>query len=167
MTIDGRKSSRYDSTCFSQAPSAPVEFGSFMTQIFDPKSRTTFTWERQANLHGHHVYVYGFHVPSEAGTALIDKDTNKAILAPMSGRIFIDPRTFDVLQIISNLKVPPEFPIRLVERKVEYAPQQIAGKSYSLPSHSEMRMEDLPHRSTATRSNSRTTITSHLNPRSM
>jgi len=141
MTIDGRKVAGMTHMLLAGAISAG-EFGSFMTEIFDPKSRTTFAWEREANLHGRHVYVYGFHVPAEAGTALIDKDTNKAILAPMAGRVFIEPKTFDVLQIISDLKVPLDFPIHLVERKVEYAPQQIAGKSYSLPSHSEMRMED-------------------------
>ena len=141
ITIDGRKVAGMTHLLLAGAISAG-EFGSFMTEIFDPKSRTTFNWEKEANLHGRHAYVFGFHVPSEAGTALIDKDSNKAILAPMSGRIFVDPRTFDVLQIISDLKVPLDFPIHLVERKVEYAPQKIAGKSYSLPSRSEMRMED-------------------------
>jgi hypothetical protein len=121
------------------------EFGSFLTEIFDPASRTAFTWERETNLHGRHVYVYGFRVPKEAGTALIDKDSNKAIMASISGRVFIDPTTFDILQIQSRLSVPPEFPIHLVERKVEYAPQEIAGKSYSLPSRSDMRMETGSH----------------------
>jgi hypothetical protein len=121
------------------------EFGSVLTEVFDPASHTTFTWDRETNLHGRHVYVYEFRVPKEAGTTLIDKDTNKALIASISGRVFIDPETFDILQISSKLNIPPEFPIRQVERKVEYAPQEIAGKSYSLPSRSDMRMENASH----------------------
>ena len=141
LTIDGRKVAGITHMLLAGAVSSG-EFGSVLTEVFDPKSRTAFTWDHEANLHGRHVYVYGFRVPKEAGTALIDKDTNKAILASITGHVFIDPVTFDVLQIVSQLSVPAGFPIHMVERKVEYAAQQIAGKTYNLPSRSEMRMED-------------------------
>lgn len=141
LTVDGRKMPGMTHMLLAGAVSSG-EFGSVLTEVFDPKSRTTFTWNREANLHGRHVYVYGFKVPKESGTALIDKDTNKALLASITGQVFIDPVTFDVLQINSRLNIPADFPIHLVERKVEYAAQQIAGKSYSLPLRSQMRMED-------------------------
>ena len=141
LTIDGRKVAGITHMMLAGAVSSG-EFGSVLTEIFDLKSHTTFTWDREANLHGRRAYVYGFKVPKEAGTALIDKDTNKGLMASISGHVFIDPVTFDVLQIISRLNVPAGFPIHFVERKIEYAPQQIAGKNYNLPSRSEMRMED-------------------------
>lgn len=81
-------------------------------------------------------------MPKEAGTALIDKDTNKGLLASISGNVFIDPLTFDVLQIVSRLNVPASFPIHFVESKIENAPRQIARRNYNPPSRSEMRMED-------------------------
>jgi hypothetical protein len=141
VAIDGRKMPGMTHMLLAGAVSSG-EFGSVLTEVFDPKSSTTFTWAHEANLHGRHVWVFGFRVPKEAGTALIDKDTNKALLASITGHVFIDPATFDVLQIVSRLNIPAEFPIHLVERKVEYAPQQIAGKNYNLPLRSEMRMED-------------------------
>ena len=143
-SIDGRKVAGMTHMQLAGAVSVG-EFGSVLSDVFNPASRTTFTWDREANLHGRHVYIYRFHVPREAGTALIDKDTDKAILASLTGRVYIDPETFDILQISSKLDVPADFPIRLVDRKVEYAPQEIAGKNYSLPLRSEMRMEDGSH----------------------
>ena len=141
LTVDGKKMPGMTHMLLAGAVSSG-EFGSVLTEVFDLRSRTTFTWDREANLHGRRVYVYGFRVPKEAGTALIDKDTNTALLASITGRVYIDPATFEVLQIVSRLNIPAEFPIHLVERKVEYAPQQIAAKSYNLPLRSEMRMED-------------------------
>jgi hypothetical protein len=38
--------------------------------------------------------------------------------------------------------MPPGFPIQIIERRIDYARQQIAGKDYSLPSHSQIHMED-------------------------
>lgn len=141
LAVDGKKMPGMTHMLLAGAVSSG-EFGSVLIEVFDPKSQTTFTWAREANLHGRHVYVYGFKVPKDAGTALIDKDTNMALLASITGQVFIDPATYDVLQIISRLTIPSEFPIHLVERKVEYAAQQIAGKTYNLPLRSEMRMED-------------------------
>lgn len=144
VSVDGKKVNGITHMDFAGAVSAG-EFGSVLTDVFDPASHTVFTWDREADLHGRHVYVYQFRVPKESGTTLIDKDTNQAVIASITGRVFIDPVSFDILQIYSKLDIPPEFPIRFVERKIEYTPQEIAGKSYSLPSRSEMHMQDSTH----------------------
>ena len=121
------------------------EFGSVLAQIFEPSSQTTFTWDREANLHGRRTYVLGFRVPKEAGTTVADGKTHNQTIVSFSGQIFIDPDTLNVLEISSRHDMPPGFPIQVIERRIEYAPRQIAGKNYNLPSHSRLHMEDGSH----------------------
>jgi len=45
----------------------------------------------------------------------------------------------------SKLNLPANFPIHVAQRTIEYAPQDIAGKSYSLPARSLVHMEDAGH----------------------
>jgi hypothetical protein len=96
-------------------------------------------------MHGRPVDVFGFHVPPEAGTSIIYRDSDKEITVSYTGDIYIDPANMEVVEITSKYDLPPTFPIHIVERKVEYAPQEIAGKSYSLPSRSIVHMEDGMH----------------------
>ena len=118
------------------------EFGSVLAQIFEPSSQTTFTWNRAVSLHGRRMYVFGFRVPKQAGTTVADAKAHNQTIVSFSGQIFIDPETLDVLEISSRHDMPPGFTIQLIERRIEYTPQQIAGKSYSLPSNSQIHMED-------------------------
>ena len=75
----------------------------------------------------------------------IYQDSDKEIPVSYTGELFIDPVSMEVIAIDSKYDLPPTFPIHIVERRVEYAPQQIAGKNYSLPSHSLVHMEDGMH----------------------
>jgi hypothetical protein len=121
------------------------EFGSLLSEVFDPASHTTFSWAHTEKFHGRQVDVFRFNVPKEAGTSILYRDTDKEIQVSYSGEIFVDPTTAQVLEIDSKFDLPPMFPIHVAQRKVEYAPQQIAGKSYSLPARSLVHMEDGIH----------------------
>lgn len=118
------------------------EFGSALHDLFDPNSNASFSWDRIENIHGLKVYVYGFHVPKEHGAVVIHRDPDRQIVVPYSGRIFVDPQTFNVLRINSTLDIPVGFPIVLADRMIEYKPILIAKKEYLLPSHSEVHMQD-------------------------
>lgn len=118
------------------------EFGSALEEVFDPRSHTTFSWNREQMHHGHREWVFAFHVPKNAGTTIVYRDSDTEIPVSYSGRIFIDTATYEVLEITSKYDLPPDFPIKLVERTVDYATQQIASKSYSLPARSLVHVED-------------------------
>ena len=81
-------------------------------------------------------------MPRESGTEVIARDSDKQILVSISGQVYIDPATKEVLQISSKLDLPPDFPIRVAQRNIEFAPREIAGKNYSLPTRSLVHMED-------------------------
>jgi hypothetical protein len=128
-----------------QGATSEGEFGSMLVEVFDPGSRTTFTWSRSASVHGRHAWVYEFHVPRESGTSVIAQDSDKEILVSLTGEVFIDPETNNVLQITSKLDMPSDFPIHVAKRNLEFAPREIAGKTYSVPIRSQVHMEDGKH----------------------
>jgi hypothetical protein len=141
LNVNGKKVHGVDHLNF-QGATSEGEFGSMLVQVFDPASHASFTWGRVANVHGRHAWVYDFLVPKESGTEVIARDSDKQVLVGISGQVYIDPETKEVLQISSKLDLPPTFPIRLALRNIEFAPREIAGKNYSLPTRSLVHMED-------------------------
>ena len=141
LNVNGRKVHNVDHMHF-QGATSEGEFGSMLVQVFDPTSHATFTWGHLGSVHGRHAWVYDFVVPRESGTEVIARDSDKEILVSISGQVYIDPETKEVLQIVSKLDLPPTFPIRMAQRTIEFAPRQIAGKTYSLPTRSLVHMED-------------------------
>lgn len=144
LTVNGKKAVNKQHMSFTGVMSAG-EFGSLLSEVFDPASHTTFTWVHAEKLHGRPVDVFRFNVPKEAGTSVVYRDSDKEVEVSYSGEIYLDPETMQTVEIVSKFDLPPTFPIRVAERRVEYAPQQIAGKSFSLPLRSHVHMEDGIH----------------------
>lgn len=144
LTLNGKKTSKKEHMSLTGVISAG-EFGSLLSEVFDPASHTTFSWVHAEKLHGRAVNVFRFSVPKEAGTSIFYKDSDKEIQVSYSGEIYVDPETMQTVEIVSKFDLPPTFPIHVAERRVEYAPQQIAGKSFSLPLRSHVHMEDGIH----------------------
>lgn len=144
LTVNGKRVSNLEHMQFQGAISAG-EFGTALHHIFDPQSQTSFGWERLGSLHSERVNIFTFRVPKEHGTLVIYSATGKQIAAPYTGHVFVDAATLEVVKVDSRLELPPDFPIEMGETTVEYRPASIAGKSYMLPSHSEVRMEDRDH----------------------
>lgn len=141
VRVNGQKVTGLEHMSFAGAISAG-EFGSALRNLFDPRSHATFTFDRVASLAHRRVYIFRFHVPVENGTIVIARDTNQKILAAYSGRLFVDPETFQVFRITSELELPADFRIKMATTTVDYRPVKIAGKTFTLPSRSEVRMKD-------------------------
>jgi hypothetical protein len=118
------------------------EFGSLLSQVFDPASHTIFSWDREVRVNGRRGWAFKYQVPKESGTTVVDQPSNQAVVVSYSGRIVIDPETNDVLEISSVLDIPATFRIRDVTRTVLYGDQDIAGKKFCLPLHSELHMQE-------------------------
>ena len=141
IAVNGRKAIGQDHMRFAGAISAG-EFGSALHNLFDPRSQATFSWDKTARISGHGVYVFKFRVPSQNGTIVMDRDTDQKIFAAYTGRLFVDMATQQVVRITSEIELPVDFPIKMATIAVDYKPVEIAGKDYTLPSHSEVRMKD-------------------------
>jgi VWFA-related protein len=144
MAVNRKRVAGVQHTQFTGAISTG-EFGSLLHDIFDPRSNATFASRRITSLHGRSEYVFAFDVPKAAGIHVVDKHSGEEIVASYGGLIFVDAETKEVLRIVSHVDFPRSFPMKSAERSVEYARVSIAGKNYSLPFHSEVRMLDATH----------------------
>ncbi|MGA9586071.1 MAG: hypothetical protein WBQ95_12130 [Terracidiphilus sp.] len=144
VAVNGKKAVGQNHMQFGGAISAG-EFGSALRNLFDSRSHATFSWDKMASANGRRVYVFKFRVPSQNGTIVIHKDTDQKIMVANNGRLFVDSGTLQVVRITSELELPIDFPIKMATVLVDYKPVLIAGKMYSLPSNSEVRMKDSSH----------------------
>jgi hypothetical protein len=141
IAVNGKKASGQKHMQFAGAISAG-EFGSALRNLFDSRSHAEFWWEKATNLNSRSVDVFKFHVPSQNGTIVMDRDRDQKILVASSGRLYVDSKTSEVVRINSTLELPVDFAIKMATIEVTYKPVEIAGKTYNLPSDSEVRMKD-------------------------
>lgn len=141
VAVNGKKAAGQKHMQFAGAISAG-EFGSALRNLFDPRSHTEFSWDKATRLNGRGVDVFKFQVASQNGTIVMDRDTDQKILVASSGKLFVDSKTFEVARISSTLELPVDFPIKMATIEITYRPVEIAGKTYNLPSGSEVRMKD-------------------------
>jgi VWFA-related protein len=140
VTVNGKKVAGVEHAKLAGATSAG-EFGTAMSAVFDPHSRTAFWWRRPASVRGRKAYVFGFQVPKEAGIKISARNAGQDIVAPYHGQVFVDAETEEVLRITTEFDLPKDFPIETADRVVEYRRTDVAGKRYVLPFHSEVSME--------------------------
>ena len=140
VSVNGKKVAGVEHAKLTGATSAG-EFGTAMSAIFDPHSRTAFWWKHSASVRGRKALVFGFLVPKEAGIKVSARNAGEEIQAPYHGQVFVDAETNEVLRITTEFDLPKDFPIESASRIVEYRPTDVAGKRYVLPFHSEVIME--------------------------
>lgn len=121
------------------------EFGSTLSEIFDPRSLTSFTWLKTAKVSRRSAYVFGFRVPQENGATVTHRESGQQIVAAFHGEVAVDQEVLDVLRIHVDLELPKAFPIQMSELSVSYQPVNIAGKAFLPPLHSEVRVKDMAH----------------------
>ena len=113
------------------------DFGTILRQIFDPKTQTTFTWQRYATLRGRKVQVFSYRVPlpvyriAYQGEAKAPLQTTKV---PYRGSVSVDSESHVILQITcETLNIEPSFPVRLVNETLEYDSVRIGDRKFVLP----------------------------------
>jgi hypothetical protein len=142
VAINGRKATKANHLGVGGAVSGG-EFGTLLHAVFEQDAHTVFTWERMGRLRGRNVYIFGFQVPKEAGMPVSHINPDVQAVASYSGEVFVDAETGEVLRMASHVvDLPHDFPVKQVERSVDYTPVAIEGKIYNLPSHSELQMRD-------------------------
>jgi hypothetical protein len=118
------------------------EFGSILRAIFSPESETQFTSERWTGLNRHWVYVIGFQTEQPMYT-ITHEGSRRTIRARTHGRIFVDRDTKMVMRLhMECVGIPPDFPIQSVTLDQDYDFQDIGGRDYVLPLHSDIRSRE-------------------------
>jgi len=117
------------------------EFGTALGEIFEADSRAEFSWHTTTSLRGHRVEVFDFAIPKDGGIMVRGSGPGEVAQVPYGGQVFVDESSHEVVRIAYTLDLPPGFSINFASRSVDYDPVTIAGKRYTLPSRSDVRME--------------------------
>jgi hypothetical protein len=141
LTVNGVKATGKDHRSFQGAISTG-EFGSALSDVFDPQSGAVFSWNKTGDIHGTRAFVLDFRVPQTYGMLVIHSDPDRQIIAGYEGQVVVSTATLEVLQIKRRVQLPPDFPIHMIETDIQYRPVEIAGKQYTVPFHCEVRLKD-------------------------
>jgi hypothetical protein len=114
-----------------------------LRDLFSRRSQARFEWARWATLRGRLTMVFSFRVAQPNSTFTIGvKDIKREIVAAYSGEVFVDKETRKVtrlLQVAEN--IPPDFPVRHAQERLDYDYADIGGHLYLLPYRGELIME--------------------------
>ena len=111
------------------------EFGSMMSEIFEPDSQAHFSWDHWATLRGRRSYVFAYDIEQEYSKYHIKEvETNKEIVAAYRGLVYIDRDNKTVTKITLNpYDIPSDFPIHDAHESLDYDLQTIGDVKYMLP----------------------------------
>jgi hypothetical protein len=111
------------------------EFGSMMSEIFEPRSQARFSWDHWATLRGRRAYVFAYDIEQENSQYHIKEvDTGKEIVPAYRGLIYVDRDTKMVTKITLNpYNIPSDFPIHDASESLDYDLQAIGDAKYMLP----------------------------------
>lgn len=112
------------------------EFGTLLSNTFDPKARAEFHWQRSVNRNGRRVYVFAFRVPHIRGYGL--EESKRILVVPYKGLVYSDAETGAVVRIEMECEIPKNTEYKELEITLDYKPAQVAGKEFLLPSHYHM-----------------------------
>jgi hypothetical protein len=120
------------------------EFGSLMLQVLDPRSKGKFRWDHWTLLRNRPTEVYSYHIDAADSQyrLLFGAAYDRAETVPaMEGMLYLDAETGEVMRIANHAAdIEPGFPVRLAATTLDYGAQEIGGKRFVLPLHSETRM---------------------------
>ena len=119
------------------------EFGTMLREVFDPKTETAFSWARHSLLRGRGVYVFGIRVDRRRSGLRLSVQGANEYVAGYSGLVYVDKETERVLRIYMKAEnIPPDFPMREAETRLDYDFVDISGNDYLLPLRARIRMRE-------------------------
>ena len=113
------------------------EFGTTLSQIFDPESRADFEWKRWDTVRGRHVSVFAFKVDKSNSQSELVTPMARAVVG-YHGLIFADRETDAVLRVTTEAEAPADYPLQDTSHKLEYGLVTIGGEQFMLPLQGEM-----------------------------
>jgi hypothetical protein len=110
------------------------EFASMLDQIFEPETRTQFSWDHWGKLRGRKTYVFAYDVQQEFSHYHVEADDKMAIVPAYRGLVYIDEATKMVVKIVMTpYDMPSAFPIHDITTSLDYDFETIGDSQYMLP----------------------------------
>ncbi len=119
------------------------EFGTMLREIFEPRTETTFRWERWGKLRGRITHVYSYFVRKDRSNWTITYQKRLHTIPAYRGLVYIDRDTLQVLRVtLEAVDIDPEFPVREARTTLDYDYVDIGGQQYLLPLRFVMQMRE-------------------------
>jgi len=113
------------------------EFGTTLSAVFDPESKTEFEWRRWDTLRGQPVEVFAFRVGQSNSRAQMEVPS-RSVVVGYHGLVFAERGTHVVLRLTTEAEAPKDFPLQDVTHLLEYGAVEIGGQHFMLPLHAEV-----------------------------
>jgi hypothetical protein len=115
------------------------EFGTMLSQIFDPKTKAQITWERWGTLRDRKTYVFYFRVlQRDSDYSVFDGQSGRRMIAGYHGLLYADVETKMVTRIKMDLDGMEDFPINAVALDLNYDFVDISGTQFLVPLRAEL-----------------------------
>lgn len=116
------------------------EFGSMLSDIFNPETETQFDWERWTTWHGRRTYVFSFAVRKDRSRYdIYHGPSDRHIVSAYRGSIYADMSTKNVMRIrMECVGLPLDFPIQEASQDLQYEMAKIEDQEFLLPAKSEL-----------------------------
>jgi hypothetical protein len=111
------------------------EFGTMMSEIFEPQSKADFSWDHWATLRGRRTYAFAYDIEQEYSQYHVkDLESGREIVPAYRGLIYIDRDNGAVTKVTLNpYNIPVDFPIHEIHESLDYDQQRIGDMQYMLP----------------------------------
>ena len=123
---------------------ATGDFGSLLRDIFEPGSHATFEWDHWGTLRDKRVMAFRYRVTQgNSQWHLVVKDTGDHFVPGYHGVVEVEPDTHAVMRVtLIADDIPANFPIKEARTTLDYAYQEISGRTFILPLKSQVIMGD-------------------------
>ena len=111
------------------------EFGTMLSDIFDPESHAEFTWDHWGTLRKRLMYVFSFRVPQEYSRySIYHQPSGRTVVPGYHGLVYADKDTGMVMRIVMECeRIPADFPVQEVREVLDYDFVDISGHEFVLP----------------------------------
>jgi hypothetical protein len=123
------------------------EFGAMFHLIFDPSSKTVFTWKRSAFLDGQPLQVFAFHVARANSHFNLSDRANHMMPVGFHGLLYLDPATRSIRRItIDADDIPSQLLIRACSMSVDYSWISMENHDFLLPVRGAVSLQETKRR---------------------
>jgi len=110
------------------------EFATLMLRLFSPESETKFQAVDTDTLRGRRTVVFDFEIKKELARQSITYAHERTVATGLRGRVWVDRELHRVLRAeLAYTEIEPDFPVKSLEKKIDYDWVMISEQKYLLP----------------------------------
>jgi hypothetical protein len=125
-----------ESASYEQAGGSTTtgEFASLMLRLFSPESETKYRAVDTDTLRGRRAIVYEFDITRERAQQGITYNRERSVTTGLRGRVWIDRELHRVVRAeMTYTEIEPDFPVKSLEKRIDYDWVTISEQKYLLP----------------------------------